>query len=92
MPTRIAASTAAAETGARMGPGSTTPILIRAAVEADVPALASLAAELGYPAQAQEMRERLERVANEGAGIVLVAAACPAYKEARAWLRSQSAR
>lgn len=77
MPTRIAASTAAAETGARMESAAGTGHLIRAAVESDVAALASLATELGYPADAQEMRERLARVSAEGAGIVLVAAAGP---------------
>jgi len=54
--------------------GSTPAIVIRAATEADVPALARLATELGYPAHADDMRERLARVRDEGAGIVLVAA------------------
>jgi GNAT superfamily N-acetyltransferase len=40
-----------------------SPALIRAAVPADVPALAALATHLGYPATADAMRERLERIA-----------------------------
>ena len=70
---RTAASTAAAETGARVETDTAKATLIRAAVESDVATLASLATELGYPAQAQDMRERLARVSAEGAGIVLVA-------------------
>jgi len=52
-------------------------------MERDVPALARLATELGYPAQVEDMRERLERVANEGAGTVLVAAG--AHNEVLGW-------
>jgi GNAT superfamily N-acetyltransferase len=57
-----------------METGSTPVIAIRAAADADVPALARLATELGYPAQVDDMRERFARVCDEGAGIVLVAA------------------
>ena len=39
-----------------------SPVLIRTASPADVPALAALATELGYPTTPEAMRERLDRI------------------------------
>ena len=48
-----------------------------------MPALARLATQLGYPAQAEEMHERLARVTDDVAGTVLVAAS--AHGEVLGW-------
>jgi GNAT superfamily N-acetyltransferase len=39
-----------------------SPVLIRTALPADVPALAELATHLGYPATPEAMRERFDRI------------------------------
>jgi GNAT superfamily N-acetyltransferase len=46
---------------------------VRAATSADAPALAELSTQLGYPADAAAMHERLARVRDGGVGEVFVA-------------------
>ena len=48
-------------------------IVVREATDGDVDALASLSTQLGYPADASTMRERLRRVQSLRAGCVFVA-------------------
>ena len=48
-------------------------IVVREATDGEVDALASLSTQLGYPADAATMRERLRRVQSLRAGCVLVA-------------------
>ncbi|HSE13068.1 MAG TPA: GNAT family N-acetyltransferase [Rudaea sp.] len=54
--------------------GQKRPLSIRPARSDDVAALAELSTQLGYPASADMLRERLARVRDEGAGEVFVAA------------------
>ena len=48
-------------------------VVIREAIDGDAAALASLSTQLGYPADAATMRERLRRVQAQGSGCVFVA-------------------
>jgi GNAT superfamily N-acetyltransferase len=48
-------------------------VVIREAIDGDAAALASLSTQLGYPADAETMRERLRRVRAQGSGCVFVA-------------------